>query len=195
MTREIPLFPLRVVLLPGGVLPLRIFEPRYLAMVRDCARAQSPFGVVLARPLDDDADRIGFAALGTLAHLVDFHTLPDGLLGIDVLGGRRFAVGKVHSRADGLLLGQVEELEDAPAQVVPAQYGLLSTLVNHLVDQYGGQAAASGPAERDDAAWVGWRLAEFLPLELDERQQLLELDDPVRRLDQLLEWLPRFQAE
>lgn len=195
-THQIPLFPLSVVLFPGGHLPLRIFEQRYLAMVRDCTRADTPFGVLAVLPGLPGSDAgMRLASVGTLARIVDFYTRTDGLLGIDCIGTQRFRLGPTQVADDGLLSGTVSLLEEPDSEPVPAQFGLLSSLVHSLVEQVGGPPSQSTPAQRDDALWVARRLAEFLPLELMEKQQLLEMGQAVPQLERLLEWLPRFQTD
>ena len=190
---EIPLFPLSTVLFPGGPLQLRIFEPRYLAMVRECARSDSAFGVCLILRGREAGVPAEPAAVGTLARIRDFYTLPDGLLGIGAEGGVRFRVLRTRVRDDGLLLGTIELWDDEPAIAVPPEYGLLATILERLIEQLEPAWKDAPRASYDHAAWVGFRLAELLPLDDSERQQLLELTDPVARLGQLTSWLPRFQ--
>ena len=196
MTREdIPLFPLATVLFPGGPLGLRIFEQRYLQMVRDCTRDQSCFGICLILEGGETGTPALPAAVGTLARVTDFYTHPDGLLGINVEGGSRFRVLRTRVRDNGLVRGDVDCWPDEPALPVPPEYGLLATILERLVEQAGGWWR-DAPRERfDDASWVGFRLAEFLPLEPAERQQLLELADPLERLRVLGDVLPRFQKK
>lgn len=193
--RHIPLFPLGVVLFPGGHLPLRIFEQRYLGMVRDCSRDNSTFGIVAVLPALPGDTGGPLAPVGTLAQITDFYSTADGLLGISTLGMQRFRVGTARADGTGLLRADVMMLEEAGSHPVPPQYGLLARLVHSLVEQVGGPHAQSTPAQRDDALWVARRLAEFLPLDLAEKQQLLELDDAEPQLHLLLDWLPRFQAD
>jgi len=196
VTREdIPLFPLATVLFPGGPLGLRIFEQRYLQMVRDCTRDQSCFGICLILEGSETGTPALPAAVGTLARVTDFYTHPDGLLGINVEGGSRFRVLRTRVRDNGLVRGDVDCWPDEPALPVPPEYGLLATILERLVEQAGGWWR-DAPRERfDDASWVGFRLAEFLPLEPAERQQLLELADPLERLRVLGDVLPRFQKK
>jgi Lon protease-like protein len=190
---ELPLFPLSTVLYPGGRLDLRIFEPRYLDMVRECARTGAGFGVcLLVRGGESGAPAVP-AAIGTLARIVDFSTLPDGLLGIVARGEVRLRVQRTRVRDDGLVMGCVDYLAADPLLPVPAESGVLATILRRLAEQVGGELGAASNALFDDAAWVAWRLAEMLPLELEERQQLLQSDDPAQRLQWLAEWLPRFQ--
>jgi len=190
---EIPLFPLSTVLFPGGPLQLRIFEPRYLAMVRECARSDSAFGVCLILSGREAGMPAEPAAVGTLARISDFYTLPDGLLGIGAVGGARFRALRTRVREDGLLLGTIELWDDEPAIAVPPEFGLLATILERLTEQLEPAWKGAPRANYDDAVWVGFRLAELLPLGDGERQQLLELTDPVARLGQLTVWLPRFQ--
>src|SRR5688572_21135614 len=108
----IALFPLRTVLFPGGPLPLRIFETRYIDMVRRCLREESPFGVLLIRDGDEAGDVASTATVGCTARIVDFEILPDGLLGISCVGVRKFRVERVWRAPDGLNLGEVTWPQD-----------------------------------------------------------------------------------
>ena len=190
---DVPLFPLSTVLFPAGVLPLRIFEPRYLEMVRDCARHDAPFGVCLILEGHEAGAPALPAAVGTLARIVDFYSHPDGVLGITARGGARFRVLRSRVRDNGLVHGQVQCWPDEPATEVPPEFGLLSTILERLIEQAGGPWRDAPREHYDDAAWVGFRLAELLPLMAPERQQLLELTDPLERLRVLRDALPRFQ--
>jgi uncharacterized protein len=190
---EIPLFPLNAVLFPGGVLGLRIFELRYLDMVRECARGGGMFGVCLIMEGHEAGAPALPAAVGTLAHIIDFDTLPDGLLGISVIGEARFRVVKSRVRDNGLVIREVRRWPDEPVVPVPVEFALLPTILERMVEQ-AGLSWRNGPRERyDDASWVGFRLAELLPLGDAERQRLLELTDPLERLAALRDAVPRFQ--
>ncbi len=192
---DLALFPLNVVLVPDGHLPLRIFERRYLDMVRDCTRRDEPFGVVLAMRPDGPDQPATHVRVGTDAHIRDFHTLEDGLLGIVARGGRKFTVQGTRARDDGLLLGTVEYAEAEPALELPAEFGLLADIVRGFMDKVGGDYPAFEDPRPDDAHWVGYRLTELLPLPVEEKQALLELPDPLSRLQALIEVLPRFQSD
>jgi uncharacterized protein len=190
---ELPLFPLSTVLFPGGRLDLRVFERRYLDMVRECTRTNTGFGVCLIVRGREAGEPAVPAAFGTLARITDFATLPDGLLGITARGEARFHVEQSRVRDSGLVIGHVR-LQQVDAHLpVPAEHGLLSTILSRVAEQLGGELASAPQARFDDTAWVAWRLAEILPLENEERQQLLQEPDPVSRLAKLAEWLPRFQ--
>ncbi len=185
---RLPLFPLRSPLFPGGLLRLRIFERRYLDMVRDCARDGSGFGVCLLLDGDEAGGRALPAAIGTCAGIVDFYTRDDGLLGIDARGGRRFHVERGAVRDDGLILAEVRWLAVETGQPVAAEHGLLATLLQRLLEQFGELPDDAGLL--DDAGWVGWRLAELLPLQPAQQQCLLQLESANERLDRLTQWLP-----
>jgi Lon protease-like protein len=180
---EIPLFPLGLVLFPGGPLPLRIFETRYVDMVRGCMREDRGFGVALIR----EGRETGPARthdVGTLAKIVDFHQLPDGLLGLTCVGERRFRILDRRRQPDGLNLVSVEWLAAEAKLDVPPRHARLAALLRTVLPQLGEQYG-NMPMHLDDAAWVGHRLAEILPIGLADRQFCLELDDPLQRLDVL----------
>lgn len=190
----LPLFPLPSVLFPGGRLSLRIFERRYLDMIRECARNETGFGVCLVMDAHGPDRSAATAAIGTVAAIVDFNVLEDGLLGIVAQGTRRFRVRATHVRDSGLIVGEVELFEQEPEWAIPAEYGLLATILARYHEKAGGDHVHAEKSRYDDSAWVAYRLAEALPLELQERQSLLQMPGPFERLDQLMRWLPRFQS-
>jgi Lon protease-like protein len=185
----IPLFPLHAVLFPGGPLPLRIFETRYTDMVRRCMRAGEPFGVVLIQQGEEAGEVATTATVGSSARIVDFHSLHDGLLGISCVGECKFRVQRVWRAADGLHMGEVEWLPAAPAPPLPADYQRLASAVRRALDELA-EHYQHVEKKFDDAAWVGARLAELLPIELNDKQVLLELEDPLARLDALMALVP-----
>ncbi|MDH4261073.1 MAG: LON peptidase substrate-binding domain-containing protein [Gammaproteobacteria bacterium] len=180
VVRELPLFPLNTVLFPGGPLPLRIFEPRYLDMVSRCLREQSGFVVVLITEGEETAAIASFAAIGTEARIVDFDSLDGGLLGISCIGGERVRVLDAWRETDGMNRGRVTAIAADPVLPVPAGQAWLSEVVRRVLPEAGD--AYRHVEMRDDAAWIGNRLAEMLPLPLAEKQALLELTDPLERL-------------
>lgn len=190
---DLPLFPLSSVLFPGATLGLRIFEQRYLAMIRDCSRRGRAFGVCLILKGNEVGSPATPVAIGTLAHITDFNALPDGLLGITVTGGQRFQVVATRVRDDGLVIGRARLWPDEATPVVPPEFGLLPTILERLIEQLEGPWQNAPRACYDDASWVGFRLAELLPLPSHERQRLLELVDPLDRLAELRDLMPRFQ--
>ena len=187
---ELPLFPLSTVLFPGGPLRLRIFEPRYLDMVRRCLRESRAFGVVLILEGAEAGTVASVAATGTSARLVDFDTLPDGLLGIDCVGEQRFRLRRRWQQADGLNLAEVDYLPDDAPCALPAELAHLGELLREVLPQLGDRYTHV-TASYEDAGWVGNRWAEVLPLTAAEKQQLLELADPLARLAQVAAWSTR----
>lgn len=189
-TTALPLFPLRTVLMPGGLLALRIFEPRYLDLVRRCGRSGEGFGVCLII----DGFEVGQPALpasfGTEARIVDFAMREEGLLGIAVEGERRFRVLSTSTQSDGLIVGEVQWMPPAPVTCVRPEHAFLADLLQRMLEHAGGPHAHAEPKQFDHAEWVGYRLAELLPLIDDQRLHLLEEDDANLRLDALLRWLP-----
>lgn len=190
---DIPLFPLATVLFPGGPLELRIFEPRYLDLVRECTRTDTRFGVCLILGGSETGAPAVPAAVGTLARITDFFTSAEGILGICAEGGERFRVEQARVRDDGQLRGDVACWPAGPVLPVPPEFGLLVTILRRLVEQMAPPWKSADERCYDDAGWIGFRMAELLPLDNSERQQLLEIDDSLERLAWLRDALPRFQ--
>jgi uncharacterized protein len=190
MTDILPLFPLQTVLVPGAPLGLRIFETRYLDMVRDCGRSGTGFGINLLLAGDETGESPAPAAVGTEARIEDFGSGADGLLMLQVRGARRFRVRKIRVRSNGLVMADVDWLEHDPDDELRPEHGLLGTILQQVIDQAGGEYARASAARFDDAAWVSWRLTELLPLSNPQRQMLLQENDPHARLDRLIELMP-----
>jgi Lon protease-like protein len=188
---DIPLFPLNTVLFPGGPLPLRIFEPRYVDMVRYCMREHAPFGVVLIKAGVEAGGAVtSTAEIGTSARIADFFQMPDGLLGIRCVGERKFKVLERRVQNDGLNMGTVEWMPAERAADLPPEYMHLAELLRKVLPELG-EIYQSVPKHFDDAAWVSARLAEILPINLAEKQLCLELADPVERLARLAPFIRR----
>jgi Lon protease-like protein len=180
--REIPLFPLNTVLFPEGPLPLRIFEARYIDLVRRCMRENTGFGVVLIREGEEAGDGpTATSEVGTYARIVDFSGQPDGLLGIEARGERRFRIVARSRARDGLNFAEVEWLPDEVRAALPEEFAELGPALDYVLGQVG-DPYESLERRLDDAGWVAGRLAEILPLPPAHKQQCLELDDPVERL-------------
>ena len=186
LLEEMPVFALNTVLYPGGPLPLRIFEPRYVDMVSDRLRRDAPFIVALIR----DGSEVGGGAVtrsvGTLARIVDWNRGDDGLLGITALGGRRVRVLATETRPDGLCVATARMLDEEPASAVPGNHRRLVTLLRGLLDQLESTYRHVTP-RYDDASWVGYRLSELLPMPRARKQHFLEMEDPLARLGDLTE--------
>lgn len=191
-TGELPLFPLRTVLVPGASLGLRVFEARYLDLVRDCGRHGHGFGVCLILDGEEAGAPATPAPVGTEARIEDFGTTPDGLLSLQVRGARRFHVRGTRVQANGLTVASVDWCDPDPDDELRPEHGLLGSVLRQVIEQAGVDDALgrAPPAWFDEAAWVGWRLAELLPLSNPQRQMLLLEDDPHARLDRLLALMP-----
>jgi len=181
---EIPLFPLRTVLFPGGTLRLRIFEPRYLDMVSRCLREDIGFGVMLIREGAEVGPAVTWG-VGTVARISDWYKLSDGLLGITVLGTERLRLLSTQRRSDGLLLGQVKLLgAERVSALEPRHTAAVAAL--QALRALAAEPIADEEWRPDDAAWVGCRLAELLPATNEEKQHWLEINDPLARLDAIV---------
>jgi len=192
-TENIPIFPLSAVLFPGGDLPLRIFEQRYIDMVRECSASGTCFGVCLVNNSEGENRPATHMSIGTMAEICDFSTLDDGLLGIVAEGRQRFIIQRTRMRDNGLLMAEVNTLAESEAVDIPEEYSVLSLIAQRFMEQVGGNYPSFRPADLQDASWVGYRLSELLPLENTEKQTLLQITDPLERLQLLLNVLPRFQ--
>ena len=187
---SLPLFPLNTVLLPGAPLGLRIFETRYLDLVRECTRNNHGFGICLILDGNEVGTPATSAAFGTEARIEDFGTDASGLLTLQVRGARRFHVRRARVRDNGLTVGEVEWCDADLDDPLRPEHGLLGVLLHKLLEQVGGEHAKAPLARYDDAAWVGWRLAELLPFANQQRQSLLQEGDAHARLEQLLQLMP-----
>jgi Lon protease-like protein len=189
---ELPLFPLRTVLFPGGLLPLKVFEARYVDMAKTCLAEEAPFGVCLLTRGDEVA-RPGsaapeFAQVGTLARIVDWDMPELGILHIVTLGDTRFRVTAHHTTPAGLVVGDIVTIGAEPAIALPPGHEALARLLELIATRLGPE---NFPAERhyEDASWVGYRLAELLPLPLSVKQSMLEINEPAVRLAVLHQFL------
>ena len=181
-THQTYLFPLNTVLFPGGVLPLKIFEQRYLEMTKICISDNRPFGVCLIK----EGREVGTPAvpeeIGCLARITQWDMPQLGVFQLLAEGIQRFRI--VHSSVakNGLISATVETLPPE-AQVAP-QDALCGQVLKAIIEQVGADHFP-GPHRFDDAAWIGYRLSEVLPISLDIKQHLLQLADPQARLAQL----------
>jgi Lon protease-like protein len=191
----LPLFPLRTVLFPGGLLPLKVFEQRYIEMAKACLKDERPFGVCLITQGEEVATGSGapeFAGVGTLARISDWDMPQLGILHVATTGGTRFQVQKHSVARDGLVVGEVTPIAAEPAVALADDYAPLARLLELIASRVGPQ---NFPAEAayDDASWVGYRLAEVLPLPLSIKQSMLEINDANVRLQVLEKFLRQQQ--
>lgn len=188
-TDTLPLFPLTGVLVPGAPLSLRVFEVRYLDLVRECGRSGSGFGICLILEGQEVGAPAVPAMVGTEARIEDFDTTADGLLSLRVRGHRRFRLRSTQVRENGLIVGGVAWCAPDPDDELRPEHAVLGLVVRKLLDEFGGEHAQAPTRLLDDAAWIGWRLSELLPLSARQRLQLLDLDDPHARLDLLIQFM------
>ena len=188
----LPLFPLNTVLFPGALLPLKVFETRYMDMVRRCLKDNTSFGVCLIREGEEtDAGALP-ETIGCMAEIVDWEMPQLGILYLRALGTRRFEVLARRSQANGLLVGEVRLLPDVPTRRLPEAYGDVADILERLIQDLGGAQHFAEPFLFDDAAWVSYRMAEILPFDPDEKQRLLETEDTEVRLAAAQDFVMRY---
>lgn len=187
----LPLFPLKTVLFPGGVLPLKVFEQRYIEMTKACLRDARPFGVCLITRGEEVArSDPEFAKVGTLARIIDVDMPQMGILHVSTEGGARFEVRRHQADAAGMIVADVADIVDEPSHPLALTYAPLARLLALIAARLG---PGNFPARTryDDASWVGYRLAELLPLPLSIKQSMLEVSDANVRLAALKQFLER----
>ena len=190
--QTLPLFPLKTVLFPDGVLPIKVFEQRYIDMAKACIADERPFGVCLITSGEEVASPGGgapeIANVGTLARITGWDMTQLGILHLATLGGTRFQVKSRSVAASGLLSGEVQPLPVEPTRRIGDTFAPLVGLLELIATRVGPQ---NFPTERkyDDASWVGYRLAELLPLPLTIKQSMLEINDADVRLQVLQKFL------
>jgi len=191
---ELPLFPLQTVLFPGGLLNLKVFEARYLDLMTDCLRERSAFGVVALRrgsEVRQGSGKVEFEATGVRAELIDVDSAQPGILQVRCKGLARFSIENRVQQGDGLWRARTRELpDDEPLAPPEALVGTVKGLANAI-----GALKAQGtepflaPYRFDDAGWVANRWCEILPIPLAAKQKLMELPDPIARLQLVDEYL------
>jgi hypothetical protein len=193
---QLPLFPLSTVLFPGGVLPLRVFEARYMDMVRQCMKTAAPFGVVLITKGGEVGAPAATEAVGTVARIAAWDMPQLGLLHLRAIGGERFRIEQAEVQPDGLQVARVQPIAPDDDPPLDEQYRPCADLLQRVIDDLGRQRAEDdgepqdpvnsipfeAPFRFDSSVWVGNRLCEFLPIPLRARQKLMELQDAVSRL-------------
>ncbi len=190
MPDTLPLFPLSTIVFPGGQLPLRIFEQRYLDMVKQAIADNTPFGICAIREGNETGTPAVPYAVGTRVHITDWDMPQTGILLIETRAAGRFVVRSTRTEAGGLLIGKVDAVSDESAVAIPDEFELAVEILRHIIGEYG-DARFAAPHEFDNAVWVGYRLSEVLPLKLSIKQNLLEMNDSVMRLRILTEFLKK----
>ena len=185
---SLPIFPLNTVLYPGGLLPLRVFETRYMDMTRECLKAEQPFGVCLIRNGKEVGGPATPELVGCLATIANWDMQQLGVLSLRTLGGQRFRILDATVAPQNLLRARVELIPDEDDAELPEQYTALADLLR-LVIADKSAAVFAEPHALDSASWVGYRLCEILPVPLPAKQKLLELQGAITRLQILYRFL------
>jgi Lon protease-like protein len=203
---KLPLFPLNAVLFPDGTLPLRVFEARYMDMVRDCLRNDAQFGVCLIIRGRETGKPAQCETIGCMASIAAWDMQQLGVLNIRTLGTRRFRIGRTATQSDGLLVGEIEAIPPDVDSLLAPEHRPCASLLSRIIDDLDTQRKAAMSASTDDAGtlarsvidpphrlessvWVGNRLCEVLPVTLRAKQKLMELEDAHARLDIVLRFL------
>ena len=195
ISRKIPLFPLGTVLFPDGVIALKIFEARYLDMIKRCLREKTEFGVVSIIKNSDASEEdvsLSFSKIGTLAQIEDFDPIQPALYMTKSFGTQRFKLISSKQETSGLWIGEVELLENDPLIPVPQEHQKVAELLDEIIsliqsEDLLGDAPFKKPFKVDDCGWVSNRLAELLPLSLAQKNHLLAQTNPRIRLDLITE--------
>jgi len=185
---ELPLFPLNTVLFPGGVLPLRVFEQRYMDMTKACLQEDKPFGVCLIK----EGGEVGAPAIphqvGCLARITDWDMEQLGVLNVKAVGVRRFRILDSRVEPNGLIVAKAQLLPVEPPLPLPPEHAACAGVLKHIVSRVG-EDKFEPPLAFDDAVWVGYRLAEVLPIKISAKQNMLEMNDTAVRLEVLHRFL------
>ena len=190
----LPLFPLNVVVFPLGVLPLRIFEARYLDMVRDCLRNKTPFGVVTVGT-QSNAEQLPFASIGTACNIAEVDVTEPGLMNIRCIGSKKIRVTSAAQQKNGLWIGQVEDCQPEASLEIPEDLNLTQQYMQQLIDSLASQNIEAfamplqEPYQLEDCGWIANRWTEILNIPLIEKQRLLALDSPLVRLELVHDYL------
>lgn len=184
---DLPIFPLNAVLFPGGLLPLRIFEQRYMDMIKACLKNNQSFGVALIK----DGSEIGAATteeVGCVATVIDWDMQELGILNVKALGVERFVIADTWILDSGLMMAKVNRVSAEPATALATKNQTCAQILRQIIERLGTENFNS-PLAYDDAVWVSYRLAEVLPLKLLAKQQMLEMNDPAMRIEILHNFL------
>ena len=190
---SLPLFPLASVLFPEGVLALRVFEVRYLDMVRKCHQTGAPFGVV-SLTQGSEVRRAGapdeqFHDVGTLAVIEQLASPQPGLITLVCKGTERFRITQRNHLVHGLWIASVSQLDRDLSIPIPEDLKKTATALTqvlhtlHARDALNPAAKLPTPEQLDDCGWVANRWCELLPVPMELKQRLMELDNPLVRLE------------
>lgn len=195
----IPLFPLKTVLFPGGILPLKVFEIRYVDMLRECMKERTPFGVVLVKAAKESGGTTEPEEVGCLAYISQSDTSDLDVMVLRTQGGQRFRILDTRVLADQRLEARIELIpadDDIPLSDMHVH---CATTLKLVLDDIAAKGQAEHgdsfdspfalPLQLENAAWVANRWCEILPIPLKARQKLLELDNAHSRLSIVYQYL------
>ena len=188
MSDNLPLFPLGTVLFPGGRIPMRIFEPRYVDLVSHCMRTESGFGIVGIRSGRETGPTPEFHDIGVIANIEHWDQGNDGLLHIVAVGTARFEVKSFRVQEDGLALAEVDVLETEKPAPTDDTFAPLRELLKKAYAEHP-EVAPPRPWSDEDANWLAYRLAELMPLTVQQRVDLLRAPSADDRLSAVAAWL------
>ena len=184
MKNNIPIFPLSSITFPGGYMPLRIFETRYIDMVKECVKNNTGFGISLTKPNSED-----YYNVGTYCKISDWEQMSDGLLGITIRGKSRYKIVKSEVQNDKLIRADVESMDEPKFIDVPKELMPYSDFLKNILEQYPKFYHDEAPKYFTESGWVGSRLAEILPMPLNEKQVILEIEDYLVRLYRIKDYI------
>lgn len=184
MKKNIPIFPLSSITFPGGYMPLRIFETRYIDMVKDCVKNNTGFGISLSKP-----NNIDYYDVGTYCKISDWEQMDDGLLGITIRGKYRYRITNSGVQSDGLIRADIEHMDEPSFVDVPKELMPYSDFLKNILEQYPKFYHDEAPKYFTESGWVGSRLAEILPMPLNEKQVILEIEDYLVRLYRIKDYI------
>ena len=181
---NIPIFPLKSIVLPGGLFPLRIFERRYIDMITECMKEEEGFCIALTKTEEPNLYVTDIYEYGSFVKITDWSQLNDGLLGITVEGKNIVKILKSNLNDSGLLNGTIEYLESEKEYMIPQKYLILSKFYRKI---YPGIKNFIDFKEEKyaDASWIGFRLTECLPLDLSTKVSLMSIDNAIDRLEMI----------
>ena len=184
----LPLFPLNTVLFPGGVLALKVFEQRYMDMIKGCLQDERLFGVCLIKDAIEVAAPAVPHLIGTLARIGSWDMPQLGVLNVRAIGVQRFQVLAYDTQEDGLLVAQAIKLPPEIEMPLPPEHAACAAVLKHILARVGADKFEP-PFHLDDSVWIGYRLAEILPIKINAKQNMLEMNDTLVRLDVLHKFL------
>lgn len=180
---ELPLFPLSAHLLPGGRMSLRIFEPRYVRMVKEACAADTGFGICMLNAQGDKERNEHIYSVGTYAKVIDFDLLDDGFLGVIVEGHRCFKITSIKTESDELRAGECQWLDEWKAQPAEQPISPIDERLIEIFDKYPELQTLYQNPKFDDPIWVIYRWLELLPVNAEQKQQFLQQKDCIKALD------------